>query len=104
MVVFVRPSPFNRVQLSVALWTVAHKAPLFMGFSTKEYWIGLLCPPPGGRPNPRSKPTSLMSPALAGGFLTTSATWKALPMATVTNHYKLSAFKQHELIILQFWR
>ena len=42
MVVFVRPSPFNRVQLSVTLWTVAHQPPLFMGFSTKEYWIGLL--------------------------------------------------------------
>ena len=36
--------------------------------------------------------------------LTTSGTWKALPMDTVTNHYKLSALKQHELIILQFWR
>ena len=26
---------------------------------------------------PRIKPTSLMSPALAGGFFTTSATWEA---------------------------
>ena len=29
-------------------------------------------------PNPGIKPLSLMSPALAGGFFTTSATWEAL--------------------------
>ena len=29
-------------------------------------------------PNPRIKPTSLMSPALAGGFFVTSTTWEAL--------------------------
>ena len=28
-------------------------------------------------PNPGMDPTSLMSPALAGGFFTTSATWEA---------------------------
>ena len=28
-------------------WTVAHQAPLSMGFSRQEYWSGLLCPPPG---------------------------------------------------------
>ena len=35
-------------------------------------------PPPGDLPNPGIKPESLKSPALAGGFFTTSATWKAL--------------------------
>ena len=29
------------------LWTVAHQAPLSMGFSRQEYRSGLLCPPPG---------------------------------------------------------
>ena len=33
-------------------------------------------PPPGDLPNPGTKPTFLMSPALTGGFFTTSATWK----------------------------
>ena len=28
-------------------------------------------------PDPVTKPTSLMSPALAGGFFTTSTTWEA---------------------------
>jgi len=48
-----------------------------MGFSRQEYWSGLPCPPPGDLPNPGINPTSLMSPALVGGFFTTSATWEA---------------------------
>ena len=58
-------SRFGRVRLFVTPWTVAHQAPLSMGFSRQEYWGGLLCPPPGGLPNPGIKPTSLLSPALA---------------------------------------
>ena len=48
-----------------------------MGFSRQEYWSGLPCPPRGDLPDPGIKPVSLMSPALAGGFFTTSATWEA---------------------------
>ena len=48
------------------------------GFSRQEYWSGLPCPPTGCLPHPGVEPMSLMSPALAGGFLTTRATWKAL--------------------------
>ena len=48
-----------------------------MGFSRQEYWGGLPCPPPGDLPNPGIEPVSLKSPALAGGFFTTSATWEA---------------------------
>ena len=50
------------------------QAPLSMGFSSQEYWSGLLCPPPGDLPDLGIIPTS---PALAGGFFTTSATWEA---------------------------
>ena len=53
-------------------WTVAHQAPLSMGFSRKEYWRGLPFPPPGDLPNPGIEPWSLLSPQLAGGFFTTS--------------------------------
>ena len=35
-------------------------------------------PPPGDLPGPGIEPASLMSPALAGGFFPTSATWEAL--------------------------
>ena len=61
----------------VTLWTIAHQAPLSMGFSRQEYWSGLPCPPPGGLPNPGIEFMSLISPALAGGFFTTSTTWEA---------------------------
>ena len=59
------------------LWTEARQAPLLMGFSRPEYWNGLSCPPSGDLPNPGIKPMSLMSPALAGRFFTTTATWEA---------------------------
>ena len=55
-------------------WTVAHQAPLSMGFSRQEYWSGL-CPTPGDLPDPGIAPWFA---ALAGGFLTTSVTWGAL--------------------------
>ena len=58
----------------MTLWTVACQASLFMGFSRQEYWSGLPCPPPGDLPIPGIEPVSLMSPALAGRFFTSSAT------------------------------
>ena len=33
-------SCFSCVQLFVTLWTVAHQAPLSMGFSSQDYWSG----------------------------------------------------------------
>ena len=68
----------SHVQLLVTLWTVACQAPLSVGLSRQEYWCGLPCPPPGDLPDPGIKPVSLVSPALAGVFFTTSATWEAL--------------------------
>ena len=61
----------------MTLWTVAHQAPLSIGFSRQEYWSGLPCPPPDDRPDPGIKLTSLMSPALAGGLFNMSATREA---------------------------
>ena len=52
-------------------------APLSMEFSRQEYWSGLPFSSPGDLSDPGIEPTSLMSPALAGGFVTTSATWEA---------------------------
>ena len=48
-----------------------------MGLSRQEYWSGLPSPSPGDLPNPGIQPASLKSPALAGGFFTTNATWEA---------------------------
>ena len=50
---------------------------LLMEFSRQEYLSGVPFPPPGDLPDPGIKPTSLMSPALAGGFFITSTTWEA---------------------------
>ena len=37
-------------------WTVAHQAPLPMGFSRQEYWSGLPSPSPGDLPDPGIEP------------------------------------------------
>ena len=50
---------------------------LSMGFSRQEYRSGFPFPTPGDLPDPGIKPLSLASPALAGSFFTTSATWEA---------------------------
>ena len=36
------PTVLSHVQFFAALWTVAHQAPLSMGFLRQEYWSGLL--------------------------------------------------------------
>ena len=64
-------SCFSRVRYFEILWTVPGQGPLSMGFSRQEYWSGLPCPPPGDLPDLRIEPSSLTSPALAGGFFTT---------------------------------
>ena len=62
-------SRFRRVQVFATLWTIAHQAPLSMGFSRQEYWSGLPCPPPGDLPHPRIEPGSPVAPALQADSL-----------------------------------
>ena len=81
-------SHFSHVQLCASFWTVACQAPLSVGFSRQKYWSGLPCPLSGYLPHPGIKTMSLMSPALAGRFFTTSATWEAL----ASWKYSLSSF------------
>ena len=64
-------SHFSHVQLFLELMDCS-----LPGFSRQEYWSGLPCPPPGELPDPKIEPTSVMYPALAGGFFTTSANWE----------------------------
>ena len=78
------------------LSSIAHQAPLPMGFRNtahgilqeywrfssahgilQEYWSGLPCTSAGDLPDPGIEPRSLVSPAAAGGFFTTSTTWEA---------------------------
>ena len=51
---------------SATPWTVAHQAPLSMGFSRQDYWGGLPCLPPGDLPYLE---TESKSPALRAGSL-----------------------------------
>ena len=57
-------------------WTPAHQAPLSAAFSRQGDCRGLLCPPPGGLPDPGVQASSL-SPTLAGEFFTSSTTREA---------------------------
>ena len=65
-----------------------------MEFSRREYWSGL----PfllQDLPDPRIEPASLASPALGGGFFTTSTTWETLE--TLSPHLKLGQPKHREV-------
>ena len=53
-------------RLFAAPWSIAHQAPLSMGFPWQEYWSGLPCTPPGDLPNPGIE---LRSPALQADSL-----------------------------------
>ena len=86
-------SHFSLFRLFAVLWTVSYQASLSMGFSTQEYWSGLPCPPPGDLPNPGLKPTSLMSPDLAGGFFIARATWD------ICNPYKLKYLRDGYFLV-----
>ena len=54
---FLNPLPcvlghFSCAQLFMTVWTVAHQAPLSIGFPRQEDWSGLPCPPSGELPDP----------------------------------------------------
>ena len=68
----------RHVQLFATPWTIAHQAPLSMGFPRQEYRGGLPFPSPSNLPILGIEPISLASPALTGRFFTTRATWEAL--------------------------
>ena len=67
--------------LFVTPWTVAHHAPLSVGFSRQEYWSELPCSPPGDLPHPGIKPRS---PVLQADSL--SAESQGKPFYSFTEH------------------
>ena len=72
-------------------WTVAHQAPLLMGFPRQEYWSGLPFPSPRDLPDPGIEPAS---PALAGGFFTTEPPGKPFYPSShlIVNTYHTDVF------------
>ena len=55
------------------------------GFSGHEYCNGLPCPPPEDLLNAGIEPEALTSPALAGGFFTSSTTWETRTVPSAWN-------------------
>ena len=55
---------FSHVRFFETPRTIAHQAPLSMGFPRQEYWKGLQLPPLGYLLDPGIKPTSPASPTL----------------------------------------
>ena len=78
----VKVKSLSRVRLFATPWTVAHKAPLSMGFSRQEYWSGLPFPSPGDLPNPGIEPRS---PVLQADSLLSEPQGK--PLHTVRHFY-----------------
>ena len=85
------------IWLIATLWTIAHQAPLPMGSSRQEYWSRLPYPPPGNLPDPGIESESLMSPALAGRFFTTSATWETLGVIYGLYYVEICSFYSYFL-------
>ena len=77
-------SQFSCVWLFVTPWTVAHQAPLSMGFTRQEYGSGLPCPTPRIFPTQRWN-LCLLSPALAGGVFAMEPCVRPLPNPVVSN-------------------
>ena len=71
------------------LRTIAHQAPLSMGFARQEYWSGLSFPPPGNLPYPGIELTFSAALALVGGFFTTGPSEKPCIQYIMTLNIKL---------------
>ena len=72
---------------SATPWTVAHQAPLSMGFSRHEYWSGLPFPSPGDFPNPGIEPGS---PAFQAHFLPTEPPGNQIDNVVIVSAERLS--------------
>ena len=86
------------VSYSVIPRTVAHQAPLSIGFSRQEYWSGLLFPSPGDLPNPGIESRS---PALQADSLPSELPGKSIFIThLVTNICLLLASVEMEKFLI----
>ena len=97
-----QPTPFvgcvcglshSVVSDSATPWTAACQAPLSLGFPQQEYWSKFPFLSPGDLSNLGIKAVSPVSPALAGGFFTTKATWEVPFCGLVATVYSLRTKK-----------
>ena len=101
-IIFECAHSLSGVWLFAAPRTVAHQALLPMELFRQEYRSGVPLPTPGNLPDPRMELMSPASPASAGRFFTTSATW-GLPLNNMFERRRIKyiefkrnlAFKTH---------
>ena len=87
-----RVCSLGRVRLFVTSWAVVHQAPLSVGSSRQEDCSGHT---PGDLPHPGIEPTSLVAPALTGGFFGHCTTWEAQDMCILPQLTKNKEEQQH---------
>ena len=75
-------------------WTLAHQAPLSMGFSGQKYWSGLPFPSPGDLPDPGIEPRS---PTLQADALTSAPPGKS----PINSPPQRGTFESHQKGVLQ---
>ena len=85
---------------SVIPWTIAHQAPLSMGFPRQDHWSGLLFPSPGYIPDPRIKP---MPPDWQAGSLPLSYLKRRKLLELIMNLVKLQDTKLIHRSLLYFY-
>ena len=93
---------FSCVRLLVTHWTVAHQAPLSLGFSRQEYRSGLPCPPLGDLPNTGIKPMSPVSPALQVDFLLLSH--QGSPIGKFIPTFQMKKLRSRETQVQNEWQ
>ena len=91
---------------SATPWTVAHHAPLSVGFSRQEYWSGLPFPSPENLPLPGIKPGSpaLQADALPSELLVKLFNWRYTKESLISriNLFHFEAFPLKK-INLSYW-
>ena len=110
---FNQPGAFSQVKkvlaaqsyLTATPRTIAHQAPLSMGFSRQEYWSELLFSSPGDLLNPWTEPRS---PVFRADFLlseTSRKPWSLLPRyePKVDNKDFFRGGKKKKLMVLIFY-
>ena len=85
---------FSCVRLFATLWTTALQVPWSIVFSRQDYWSRFPRLPPGNLPDPGIEPTSLTSPAQAGGFFNVRATWEAPQLTQRSKQLPMSLEKE----------
>ena len=78
------------------LLTVAHQAPLSMGFSRPECWSGLPFPPPGDLLHAGTEPESPASPALQAGSSPAEPSGEARRASNQLFHFHKARSSEHQ--------